>query len=134
MLKKNLESKLLKIERKAMKANEKDYRIQLKEAKKAKTFNAFGETWQGELYIMHSAADRVYFLKSLRLNKAKKENNLKKFKEVFIKLLEKKYKEELKTFGIKWAKGAMGFILILKEVRYCLQEGSARSASIVYSN
>ena len=104
MLKKTLESKLLKIEKKAMKDNKKDYLLMLKETKKAKSWDAFGETWQGEHYIMYSAADRVYFLKSVRLNKAKKENDLKKFKEVFIKLLEKKNKEEFKRFGLKWAK------------------------------
>lgn len=104
MLKKTLESKLLKIERKAMKDNKKDYLLQLKEAKKAKSWDAFGASWSGEYYLANSDADRLYRLKSERLNKAKKEQDLKKFKEVFIKLLEKTYKKDLKTFGIRWAK------------------------------
>ena len=104
MLKKTLESKLLKIERKAMKDIAKDYRAQLKEAKKAKSWDAFGENWDGCQFIKNSTADRVYFLKSLRLNKAEKEQDLKKFKEIFIKLLEKKKKEDIKKFGIRWAK------------------------------
>lgn len=103
MLKKTLESKLLKIEKKAMKANEKDYRTQLKETKKAKSWDEFGKSYSGKYYLANSAADRLYILNSERLNKAKKEQDLKKFKEVFIKLLEKTYKKDLKKFGVRWA-------------------------------
>lgn len=103
MLKKTLERKLLKIERKAMKVNAKDYCFLLNKTKQAKNWDAFGETYRGEYYLADSIAGCFYSLKSKRLNKAKKEQDLKKFKEVFIQLLEKTYKKKLKRFGIKWA-------------------------------
>lgn len=104
MLKKTLESKLLKIEKKALKDNKKDYLLMVKETKKAKSWDAFGECWDGAHYVKDSKAKRAFALRSTRLGRAKKENDLKKFKEVFIKLLEKRYKEDIKKFGIRWAK------------------------------
>ena len=103
MLKKTLERKLLKIEKKALKDNKKDYLLMVKETKQAKGWDEFGKSWGGEYYLANSAAYRLYSLKSERLNKAKKEQDFKKFKEIFIKLLEKTYKKDLKRFGIKWA-------------------------------
>lgn len=55
MLKKTLESKLLKIEKKALKDNKKDYLLMVKETKKAKSWDAFDASWSGEYYLAKSA-------------------------------------------------------------------------------